>query len=502
MDMLIGERGVQAKSGAVLEVTNPATNELIDTIPLAGKEDIEQALANSKKGLREWRAVPLVEKEQIFRRFYDLLEENKRDIIETLLRESGSSIRNGLFQFKGVGEVFRGYLETAKRHDGKLLVPGTEDGHDGNTAGDLQMVLYEPVGTVLAIVPFNAPLMLFSYKVAPALAAGNAVIVKPPTSNPLALIKVAVLLRKAGVPGNALQVVTGTGSLVGKHLVNDPRIDAITLTGSTGVGVEIACSMAKRLAPCSLELGGNDPFIVLDDVEDVREAARLAAFWRMNSAGQVCIAPKRFIVHNAVREAFTNEALRFVDDIEMGYDRDIVAEVNAYLSTPFSDFKPGKMVMNCLISEKAAREVEDQVRQTLAQGAKLLRGGKRRGAFYQPTVLGDVTAAMDIAGDMEVFGPVMPIIGVDSAEEAIEVANHCCYGLSGCVMTRDWKKGMWVAQQVEAGQMVINGPTMYRNMMQPFGGHKMSGLGSPEGFVTLGDMVKEKVVILKNFLSR
>jgi succinate-semialdehyde dehydrogenase/glutarate-semialdehyde dehydrogenase len=500
MKMLIGGKMVDANDGRTIDVTSPATGEFVGTIPMATPDDINIALDNAHRGQREWSRIPLVEKERIFDRFYALLEANKREIIETLMLESGSSIRNALFQFKGVGDLFKGYLESAKRYNGHILTPGTESGHDGDTSHDLQMVVYEPIGTVLAIVPFNAPLMLFSYKVAPALSAGNAVIVKPPTSNPLALIKVASLLLEAGVPGDALQVITGSGSVVGDCLVKDPRIDAVTLTGSTEVGIEIAGILAKRLAPCALELGGNDPFIVLDDVDDIEETARLAAFWRFNSSGQICISPKRFIVQKSIKARFLRSVLDFADNIEMGYNYDVRAEVAKYIDTPFSDFKPGKMVMNCLISEKAAMTVESQINHTIDQGAKLLRGGKRRGAFIEPTVLDGVTADMDAARDMEIFGPVFPIIEVDSVDEAITIANGSCFGLSGCVMTSDWKKGMRVATEVQSGEVIVNGTTTYRNMMQPFGGYKMSGLGSREGFFTLGEMVQEKVIVFKGFL--
>jgi acyl-CoA reductase-like NAD-dependent aldehyde dehydrogenase len=215
MKMLISGRKLDARDGGTIEVTNPVTNEFIDTIPMATKEDIEVALSCSKEGLKKWRAVALKDKEKIYEKFFILLKQHKREIIETLMRESGNSIRNALLQFQVIPELFRGYLETAKRYDGRILVPGTEDGNDGKTAQDLQMVWYEPIGTVLAIVPFNLPLMLSAYKIAPALSAGNAVIVKPPTSNPLALIKMVELLWEAGVPGDALQVITGNGSVVG-----------------------------------------------------------------------------------------------------------------------------------------------------------------------------------------------------------------------------------------------------------------------------------------------
>jgi succinate-semialdehyde dehydrogenase/glutarate-semialdehyde dehydrogenase len=500
MKMLINGKKLDAHDGGIIDVRNPVTNELIDTIPMATQEDIEAALACSKEGLKKWRAVSLKDKEKIYEKFFVLLQQNKRDIIETLMRESGSSIRNGLFQFQGVPGLFRGYLESAKRYDGRILVPGTEDGHDGKTAQDLQFVMYEPIGTVLAVVPFNAPLMLFSYKVAPALSAGNAVIVKPPTSNPLALIKMVELLWEAGVPGDALQVVTGNGAIVGDYMVNDPRINAVTLTGSTEVGIGIAASMARRLAPCALELGGNDPYIVLPDA-DVEKVAKEGAFWRMNSAGQVCIAPKRFLVHNSVKKEFTEAALAFVEDIVVGYDFDVAAEVAKYIEKDFSQFKPGRMTINSLISEKAAKTVEQQVQKTLKQGATLLTGGKRKGAFYEPTILTDVTKDMDIARNMEIFGPVMPIIGFSTTEEAIEIANSSCFGLSGCVMTKDWQLGMKIARAVESGGVVINGTGTYRNMMQPFGGYKMSGVGR-EGFVTLGEMVQEKVIVFKGFLDK
>lgn len=499
MKMLIDGKHVNSVDGQVIEVINPITGELVDTIPKAGKEDVERALKASKRGLKKWRKVPLKEKELIFERFFTLMEENKREILGTLMRESGSSIRNALFQWQGISGLFRGYLETAKRYDGRILVPGTEAGHDGKTENDLQMVVYEPVGTVLAIVPFNAPLMLFGYKVAPALAAGNSVVVKPPTSNPLALMKLISLLWEAGVPGDALQVITGNGSIVGDLLVKDPRIDAVTLTGSTKVGLHIAGIMAERLAPCALELGGNDPYIVLEDA-DVEAAAREAASWRMNSAGQVCIAPKRFIVQNTVKERFTKTALELVKDIRMGFDMDVEKELDEYVHKSFSELKPGKMMMNSLISENAAEEVERQINHTIEQGAHLLTGGRRHGSFIEPTILTDVTKEMDVAMDMEIFGPVMPIIGFNTPEEAIQIANSSHFGLSGCVMTSDWKKGMNMAREIESGGVVVNGVGTYRNMMQPFGGYKLSGTGK-EGFVTLGEMVKEKVIVMKGFLD-
>ncbi|MFZ3070903.1 MAG: aldehyde dehydrogenase family protein [Anaerolineaceae bacterium] len=499
MKMLINGEHRDSSDLKTIAIFNPVNNQFVDSVPAATSTDVDFALECANSGQKKWAAIPLKDKKKIFDRFIYSLEENKYKIIETHMRESGFSIRNCLFQFQGIADLFEGYLESAKRLNGTILVPGTEQGHDGRTENDLQMVVHEPLGIVLAIIPFNAPMMLFSYKVASALSVGNAVIVKPPSTNPLAVIMLTELLWEAGVPGDALQVITGQGAIVGDYLVNDPRINAVSLTGSTTVGINIATTMAKRLSPFMLELGGNDPYIVMPDV-NVEKAAREGIRWRMNSAGQVCISPKRFIVHNSVIQEFTDIALDIARDIELGFDVDAGEEISKYIGHEFSDFKPGSMKMNPLITEKAALDVEEQVNHTIQQGAKLLYGGHRHGAFFEPTIIGGVTKEMDIAKDLEIFGPVAPIIGFDTVEEAIEIANSSIFGLSGCVLTNDWKLGMNVAQKIESGTVVVNGVGMYRNMMQPFGGYKMSGVGQ-EGFTAIEEMTKKKTIILKDFLK-
>lgn len=499
MQMLINGNRVDSRDGRTIPVTNPASGEILDTIPMATTADMDEAMDCAKAGQKKWAAIPLKDKEKIFERFYELLEEHKKEIVGIHVLESGFTVRTCLFQYQGIPPLFKGYLESAKRHNGTLLVPGTEAGHDGHTEGDLQMIVNEPLGTVLTIIPFNAPLMLYGYKVASALCAGNAVIVKPPTTNPLALLKMSELMWEAGVPGDALQVITGSGEIVGNYMVSDPRINAVTLTGSTEVGINIAETVAKRLAPCALELGGNDPYIVCADA-DFSIASQEGINWRLNAAGQVCIAPKRFIIHNSLIERFTEEAVKKASSIEMAYGVDMRAEVEKFLSCDFNDLKPGTMKMNSLISEKAAKEVEAKVNHTVEQGAKVLCGGHRKGAFYEPTVLGGVTPDMDIAKDMEIFGPVIPIIGFDTPEEAVAIANASSYGLSGCVYTQDWKLGMKMAQEIQSGGVVVNGVGTYRNMMQPFGGQKMSGVGR-EGFWTLDELTEKKVIVLKGFLN-
>lgn len=498
MKMIIGGKRVDSADGRTIDVINPANGQFLDTIPMATEEDVQLAVDNARKGQKEWQAIPLMEREKIIQKFVGLLEDHKKEIIAVCTRECGKHVGTTIFEYNQTASVFTGYMEAAKRLDGKMLVPGSEPGHDGKTASDMILVTHEPLGTVVAIVPFNAPMLLYSYKVAPALAAGNAVIVKPPTDNPLTDIMITELLLEAGVPGNALQIVTGSGSKVGDWLVKNPGVDAVSMTGSTQVGVEIAGIMAKRLAPCTLELGGNDAFIVMPDT-DIDKAAASACGARKGNSGQICISSKRFLVHNSVIEQFTEKLTALVRDIEVGYEDNVEEMMEKFLGNTDRTNTKGEYI-GSLISEKAAKEVESQVNHTIEQGAHLLCGGQRTGAFFMPTVLGGVTKDMDVAKDMEIFGPVWPIIGFDTVEEAIEIANNSSYGLSGCVLTEDWKLGMRVAREVQTGGMVVNGTSVYRNQMQPFGGQKMSGMGN-EGLTTLEEMTKIKNIVLKGFLG-
>lgn len=494
MKMLIGGQKVDAADKKTIDVINPATGEFIDTVPLATKEDVQRAVENAKKGQKEWAAIPIVEREKIFNRFNELLEEHRKELIVLSAKEMGKSAFVANFEIEGVIPMFRSYLEQSKRLEGRMLVPGTELGHDGKTQTDMITVVHEPIGVIAAIVPFNAPMLLTAYKAAPILCAGNAAIVKPPSDNPLAAIRLCELLIEAGVPGNALQVLTGNGAVVGDYLLTNPGIDGVTMTGSTEVGLGIAKQMADRLSYLGLELGGNDAFIVLDDA-DLEEAANQAAQTRITNAGQVCIAPKRFLVHNSMKQAFTDRVLDIVKTFELGYDDKIEEQIEKFLGVV--DCADVKVLVPPIINERAAKEIEAQVNHTIAQGAKLLIGGRRRDCFYEPTVLA-CTKDMDIARDLEIFGPVIPIIGFDTLDEAVEIANSSKYGLSGCVFTKDWKKGHYVARACQTGTMVVNGTTMYRNMMQPFGGYKYSGYGR-EGLITLEEMTQTKNIVMKGF---
>ena len=309
---------------------------------------------------------------------------------------------------------------------------------------------------------------------------GNAAIVLPSSDNPLTLMKLTEMLVEAGVPNGVVQCLTAPGA-VKDAAVTDPRVHLVTLTGSTEVGIETAKLAAANLTHTALELGGNDAFIVLDD-GDVDLAVEEMVWGRMYNTGQVCCASKRFLIHNSLKDEFTQKAMDRIRQLKCG------------------DPSREDTQIGCLISEKAAVKVEKEVELTLKQGGKLLMGGKRNGAFYEPTVITDIPKTADVAKDMEIFGPVVSIIGFDTDEEAIEIANASKFGLSSCVFSKDQKRAFKVASAMEAGGAVINGASFFRSFEMPFGGWKHSGIGTEGVMSTFDEMTRVKTIVLKNIL--
>jgi succinate-semialdehyde dehydrogenase/glutarate-semialdehyde dehydrogenase len=306
---------------------------------------------------------------------------------------------------------------------------------------------------------------------------GNAVIIKPTSGVALTLIRYTEWLIEAGVPGNVVQVVTGAGATIGGYLVDTNKINCVSFTGSTEVGIALSQCSARYMHRILMELGGNDPFIVFDDANI--EAAVEDSMLRLITAGQTCCTAKRFIVHNKVRERFTMLLIERLKKVKIG------------------DPQLEDTELSCCVSEKAAKDVESQVNETISQGAELLFGGKCNGAFYEPTVLGSVTKDMDVAKDMEIFGPVFPIIGFDTEDEAVAVAIQTRYGLNAGVMSGDMIRGLRVASKIQAGTVVANGSGHWRNTGAPFGGYKMSGIGREGIRYTLEEMSQLKTIAIK-----
>ena len=311
---------------------------------------------------------------------------------------------------------------------------------------------------------------------------GNAVILKPASVNPLTLTKYVALLEEAGVPAGVISVVHGSGSVVGEALTSNKKVDMVTLTGSTKAGISALKNCAEHCAHSSLELGGNDAFIICED-GDLDLAVNETVWGRLYNTGQVCCASKRFLVHNSVKDEYIRKMIEKIKTLKVGMPSD-----------PTSD-------IGCLISEEAAIEVERQVKETVDAGAKIIYGGRRSGAFFEPTIIDGITKDMEVAKDMEIFGPVISVIGFDTIEEAIEIANSSIYGLSAGIITKDMNKAFKVSEMVESGGFVINGASFFRSFEQPFGGWKYSGIGNEGIMTTLREMSRTKTVILKNIIK-
>ena len=477
MKMFLNGMAADASDHQTIDVVNPATGALVDTIPAATKKDVDFAVEKAKEAQKIWARVPVYEKAEIMHRFLALVEERKEDLAQTLSAETGKPITEARAEIANIPIAFQAFSEKAKHLYGETIPAGMEAGQDKHVL----ITKREPLGVIACVIPFNFPCDLFDQKVAPALLAGNAAIVKPSTDNPLTLCKLTAMLGEAGVTPGAIQIVTGRGSKVGSWLCGNKDVHAITLTGSTEVGIETAKTAADHLAHIALELGGNDAFIVLED-GNVDLAVEELIWGRMYNTGQVCCASKRFLIHKSRVEEFTAKAVERIGQLRQGMPSEESTQIG------------------CLISEKAAIEVEQQIGLTVKQGGKILLGGTRNGAFIAPTVIADVPKTADVAIDMEIFGPVVPIITFETADEAIEIANGSKFGLCGCVFTENMKTAMRVCSELECGGTIINGASFFRSFEMPFGGYKYSGIGTEGVMSTFDEVTRTKTVVLKNIL--
>ena len=482
MKMIIGGQHRDAADGKTFDVIAPATMQVIDQVPAATKEDVCLAVANAREGAKSWAEVPLCDRIAAVYRFADLLEqpEHFQKLVAFECTENGKPIRMAEEDIHVSAYICRAFAEKARNFSGDVIPSACEAG----TKDDLILTFYEPLGVVVCIVPFNYPTNLYCFKAIPALLMGNAVIVKLASDTPLANIYITDLLIKAGVHPNAIQVVTGSGGSVGNWLTEHPDIDAVSITGSCQAGKAIMENCAKHLHHCHMELGGNDPFIIFDDC-DLELAIQETVSGRIGNVGQTCCASKRYIVQNSIRPIFVEKLAKALAEVKIGD-----------LLDPETDMGP-------VISERAAMEVEAQIKKTIEQGARCVCGGHRfKTTFIEPTLLDDVTPDMDVAHDMEIFGPVFPVIGFDTIDEAIEIANDIPYGLQSAVMTKDIKKALYVARRMEAGACIINGSSNYRHNHQAFGGRKMTGIGGHEGVAyTLAEMCNTKTIALKRIFD-
>jgi succinate-semialdehyde dehydrogenase / glutarate-semialdehyde dehydrogenase len=454
-----------AADGAAETVVDPATGGSAGTTALAGEADLEAAVAAAREHGRAWREATPAERSGVLRRAGDLIEERVDQIAVRLTREQGKPLADAGKEIRFAAEVFRYYGEEAGRIWGSLRPSSRPDVKS--------IVTYVPVGTVGAIVPWNYPVDLYAWKVAPALAVGCPVIAKPPADAPLAIASVVQALRDADLPAGALADLPG-GPELGRALVAHGEIAALTVTASTPTGREIAAAAAPTLKRLSLELGGQTPFIVLEDA-DVVEAAAAAVRRSFSNMGQICIAVNRVLVAESRRDEFVQAAAERARTLRIGNGLEDGIEYGP--------------VFNEAVVEKTLRHIDDARR----RGARIVTGGDRldrAGLFLAPAVLDAVPSEAAVMNE-ETFGPVMPVAGADGDAELLALANALPYGLAAYVYSQDLERAWALADRIEAGSVGINVNDV-TELQAPFGGWKLSGSGRDLGPEALHNFLNTK----------
>ncbi|HEX7558166.1 MAG TPA: phosphonoacetaldehyde dehydrogenase [Usitatibacter sp.] len=443
----------RAQGSGVIEVRNPFTRELVGTVPKATVDDVKRAFATAH-GYRP--SLTRYERSEILKKTAELLRAKTEEASDLITRESGLCKKDSLYEIGRVCDVLAFSAMEALRDDGQAF------SCDLTAHGKQRRVFTrrEPLlGVIVAITPFNHPMNQVAHKVAPAIATNNRVVLKPSEKTPLSAIYLANLLHEAGVPRPMLQVVTGDPREIAGELITHEHADLVTFTGGAAVGKEIAAKAGYRRLV--LELGGNDPLIVMEDA-DLDEASTLAVQGSYTNSGQRCTAVKRMLVHEAV-------AQRFVDLV-----------VDKTRAWKYGDPFDRAMDMGTVIDEGAAKLFEARVNDAVARGAKLLVGNRREGALYSPTVVDDVTPGMTLVKE-ETFGPVSPVIRFGGIDEAIAIANGTAYGLSSAVCTNRLDYITRFVSELHVGTVNVREVPGYRLELTPFGGIKDSGLGYKEG---------------------
>ncbi len=468
MRMFVG--GEWQESPRVMEVKNPFDQSVIDTVPAADAADVDQALAGAVEGAGIMAKVPAFDRAQILRRTADLMLERSEDFAETISREEGKILAEGRIEATRAAEIIQLSAEEAKRLGGEVL---PLDAAPGGT-GKMGFTLRVPCGVVVAITPFNFPLHLVCHKVGPALAAGNAVVVKPASDTPLSALKLVEVLLEAGAPAQAVTCLTGSGGTVGDALSGDRRVRKISFTGSYEVGDHI-CRVAgmKRV---TMELGSNAPLIIMEDA-DLDKVAAATAMTGFANAGQVCISAQRVLTQDQVHDEFLDRLQAHVEAISTGDQLD-------------EDTGMGPM-----IRESDAERVSDWIQEAVSGGARLITGGEREGAVVEPAILADVDPDMRISRD-ELFGPAVAVTRFDDIDQAISMANDTRYGLSAAIFTQDIDRALRFAAEVESGNVHINWGPQWRADLMPYGGLKDSGMGKEGPRYAVEQMTELKMVVV------
>ncbi len=463
--------GQWVDGGIPLEITNKYNGQVIGTLPTARREDVEAAVAAAKQAEDVMTEIPAYKRSEMLARTAALIRARKDEFARTIAAEAGKALKYARAEVERAVSTFVIAAEEAKRLHGETIPL------DAVAAGEGYFGFYvrRPVGVIAAISPFNFPLNLVAHKVAPALASGNTLVLKPASTTPLTAVKLCEILEEAGLPAGVINLVIGPGSTVGEWLVTDPRVDKITFTGSPAVGRHI--TSVAGIKKVTLELGNNSPVIIAPDA-DLNYVAKRCAVGAYYNSGQVCISVQRIYSQKQVYEPFTEKFVKASEAMVVGDPLDERVDVGP------------------MIDPKEVDRIEGWIKEAANSGAKVLTGGKRDGAIYYPTVLSDVKADMKVVAE-EVFAPVASVIACDDFEESLQFANETKFGLQVGVFTRDIDRVFKAIKRLNFGGVIINDTPAFRADHMPYGGNRQSGLGREGVRFAMEDMTNIEMVAIR-----
>ena len=467
---LIDGAWLDANTGRTLEVRNPSSGQLLATVPDMGAEETQRAVDAAQRAFGSWKLQTAETRAKVLRRWFALMVEHQDDLAVIMTSEQGKPLAEARGEISYAASYIEWFAEEARRLYGATIPSPWPDKQ--------LLVTKEPVGVCAAITPWNFPAAMITRKVAPALAAGCTIVVKPAQQTPLTALAMAELALRAGVPSGVFSVLTGRAQVIGGVLTASPLVRKLTFTGSTGIGRILAAQCAPTLKKMSLELGGNAPFIVFDDA-DLDAAVEGAMASKYRNTGQTCVCANRLLVQDAVYDRFIEKLKTAVQAMAVG-----------------DGMTPG-VAQGPLIDAPALAKVEELVADAVAHGGKVVTGGKRHalgGTFYEPTIIANAHAGMRIASE-EVFGPVAPIFRFHTEQEAITMANDTEYGLAAYFYTRDVGRVWRVSSALAYGMVGINSGII-STAVAPFGGVKQSGLGREGGAIGIEEYVDIKYLCM------
>ena len=447
----VGGQWIAADSGQTTEIRNPASGDVLGTVPNMGAAETRRAIDAAHAALPGWSKKTAAERARLMRKWFDLMLANLEDLALIMTAEQGKPLAESRGEIAYAASFIEWFAEEGKRLYGDII--------PGHQTDKRIMVLRQPVGVVAAITPWNFPAAMITRKAGPALGAGCPIVIKPAPQTPYSALAMAELAQRAGIPDGVVNVVTGDAVAIGGEFTGNEKVRKLSFTGSTAVGKLLMAQCAKSIKKVSLELGGNAPFIVLDDADlDAAVAGAIQSKYR--NTGQTCVCANRFIVQSKVYDAFAAKLTEAVKKLRVG------------------DGLKGETDQGPLIDAKALAKVENHIADARAKGATVITGGARHalgGTFYQPTVLTNVSKEMILARE-ETFGPVAPLFKVDTEQQAVQLANDTEFGLAAYLYTRDLARSWRVTEALEYGIVGLN-TGLISTEVAPFGGMKESGLG-------------------------